>query len=87
MYWGGLGYLRSILSCFALILVYWISKWRKESSLDDVNGGYEKSILNFGKDVYVGVFYFYTSLLLVLGFVMKDCAVFVLWQSVFMWLG
>ena len=32
--WGGLGYLRSILSCFALIcttlLVYWISKRRKE---------------------------------------------------------
>ena len=70
---------------FALIcttlLVYWVSKRRKESSLDEVNsGGYEKSILKFGKDVYVGVFYFYTSLLLVLGFVMKDCAVFVLWQ-------
>ena len=36
--WGEIGYLRSILSCFALmcttLLVYWRSRKRKEDSLD-----------------------------------------------------
>ena len=91
--WGGIGYLRSILSCFALmcttLLVYWRSRKLKEDSLDsDVNSsGYETLLFQFGKDIYVGVFYFYTSLLFLMGFIMRDCAVFVLWQSIWMWLG
>jgi hypothetical protein len=40
-----------------------------------------------GKDVYVGVFYFYTLFLFILSIAMKDAVIFVLWQSVFMWLG
>ena len=52
-----------------------------------LSSGYETLRFQFGKDIYVGVFYFYTSLLFLLGFVIKDCAVFVLWQSVWMWLG
>ena len=71
------------------LLVYWRSRRRKEDSLDcDVNSsGYETLLFQFGKDIYVGVFYFYTFLLFLLGFIMKDCAVFVLWQSIWMWLG
>lgn len=40
-----------------------------------------------GKDVYVAVFYFYTFFLFILSVAMKDAVIFVLWQSIFMWLG
>ena len=62
--WGGLGYLRSILSCFALmcttLFVYWRSWKRKEESLDcdGSSSGNETLLFEFGKDIYVGVFYF-----------------------------
>ncbi|KAL7430051.1 hypothetical protein ACHAXM_001989 [Skeletonema potamos] len=44
-------------------------------------------LCQFGRDVYVGVFYFYASLLFILSVAMKDGIILVLWQSIFMWLG
>ena len=44
-------------------------------------------LVQLGGDVYVGVFYFYTSLLFILSIALKDALILVLGQSIFMWLG
>jgi len=47
----------------------------------------ETVLAQLGTNVYVGVFYFYTSLLFILSIAMKDGLILVLGQSLFMWLG
>ncbi len=47
----------------------------------------EPSLVELGKDVYIGVFYFYTSFLFILSIAMKDGLIIVLGQSIFMWFG
>ena len=47
----------------------------------------ETVLAQLGTDVYVGVFYFYTSSLFILSIAMKDGLILVLGQSLFMWLG
>ena len=44
-------------------------------------------LTRLGKDVYVGVFYFFAAILFILSTAFKDSFVLVLGQSVFMWLG
>jgi len=47
----------------------------------------ETVLAQLGTDVYVGVFYCYTSSLFILSIAMKDGLILVLGQSLFMWLG
>jgi len=64
-----------------------VAKDTTNSNGDAHHNRSETCLCQLGKDVYVGVFYFYTSLLFILSIAMKDGLILVLWQSVFMWLG
>jgi len=58
---------------------------QSKSNSADASDEKQQHLNQIGRDAHIGVFYFYVTLLLILGAALPDSACLVMWQPIFMW--